>query len=247
MAAALSYSSQKHKHMQSNKLLIVEDDPNLGQILQEYLQVKGFDTHLARDGEEGLRTYRQNRFDLCLLDVMLPLKDGFTLAEEIRRQDKQTPIIFLTAKSLKEDTLQGLRLGADDYITKPFSLEELLLRIKAILKRTNQQTETRSPASNGKMEIGKFIFYPQQQSLHTGDKQINLTAKEAALLEMLIEHEGRTLNRSQALKAIWHDDSYFNARSMDVYITKLRKILKDDPELQILSVRGEGFKLVKLS
>lgn len=233
--------------MQNNKLLIVEDDPNLGQILQEYLQVKGFDTRLAQDGEEGLRTYQQTRFDLCLLDVMLPLKDGFTLAEEIRRQDKHTPIIFLTAKSLKEDTLQGLRLGADDYITKPFSLEELLLRIKAILKRTNQQEETKSSTGNGSMSIGKFTFYPQQQALHTDGKQINLTAKEAALLEMLIEHEGRTLNRSHALKAIWHDDSYFNARSMDVYITKLRKILKDDPSLQILSVRGEGFKLVKLS
>lgn len=233
--------------MQGNKLLIVEDDPNLGQILQEYLQVKGFDTRLAQDGEEGLRAYQQTHFDLCLLDVMLPLKDGFTLAEEIRRQDKQTPIIFLTAKSLKEDTLQGLRLGADDYMTKPFSLEELLLRIKAILKRTNQQVETKSAAADGPMEIGKFTFYPQQQSLHSGEKQINLTAKEASLLKMLIEHEGRTLNRSQALMAIWHDDSYFNARSMDVYITKLRKILKDDPSLQILSVRGEGFKLVKLS
>jgi DNA-binding response OmpR family regulator len=231
--------------MQNPKLLIVEDDPNLGQILQEYLQVKGFDTTLAQDGEEGLRAYQQNGFDLCLLDVMLPLKDGFTLAQEIRRQDKQTPIIFLTAKSLKEDTLQGLRLGADDYITKPFSLEELLLRIRAILKRTSSQPETKSNA-NSIMQIGSFTFYPQQQELRRGEKQLNLTAKEAALLKMLIEHEGQTLIRSEALKAIWHDDSYFNARSMDVYITKLRKILKEDPELQILSVRGEGFKLVKL-
>jgi DNA-binding response OmpR family regulator len=231
--------------MQNPKLLIVEDDPNLGQILQEYLQVKGFDTTLAQDGEEGLRAYQQNGFDLCLLDVMLPLKDGFTLAQEIRRQDKQTPIIFLTAKSLKEDTLQGLRLGADDYITKPFSLEELLLRIRAILKRTSSHREAKSTL-NGIMQVGSFTFYPQQQELRRGDKQMNLTAKEAALLKMLIEHEGQTLNRSEALKAIWHDDSYFNARSMDVYITKLRKILKDDPDLQILSVRGEGFKLVKL-
>ncbi|WP_017733116.1 response regulator transcription factor [Nafulsella turpanensis] len=230
--------------MQKAKLLVVEDDPNLGQILQEYLEVKGYETRLATDGEEGLKAYQQGQYDLCLLDVMLPLKDGFTLAEEIRKQDKQTPIIFLTAKSLKEDTLHGLRLGADDYITKPFSLEELLLRINAILKRAHPQPN-RQPA-NAPLQVGKFTFLPQQQELRLGEKQISLTAKEAALLKMLIEHEGRTLDRSTALKSIWHDDSYFNARSMDVYITKLRKILKEDPELQIMSIRGEGFKLVKL-
>ncbi len=231
--------------MQNAKLLVVEDDPNLGQILQEYLQVKGFDTRLETDGEAGLKAYKQEAFDLCLLDVMLPLKDGFALAEEIRQQDKHIPIIFLTAKSLKEDTLHGLRLGADDYITKPFSLEELLLRIGAILKRSKTPA-TSEAAADAPMQIGKFTFYPQQQELRLNDKQMNLTAKEASLLKMLAEQEGRTLNRTEALKAIWHDDSYFNARSMDVYITKLRKILKDDPELQILSVRGEGFKLVKL-
>ena len=230
--------------MQKAKLLVVEDDPNLGQILQEYLEVKGYETRLATDGEEGLRAYKQAHFDLCLLDVMLPLKDGFTLAEEIRKQDKQTPIIFLTAKSLKEDTLHGLRIGADDYITKPFSLEELLLRINAILKRSNGQPG-KKPA-DAPLPIGKFTFLPQQQELRLGEKQISLTAKEAALLKMLIQREGQTLDRSTALKAIWHDDSYFNARSMDVYITKLRKILKEDPELQIMSIRGEGFKLVKL-
>ena len=232
--------------MENPKLLIVEDDPNLGQILQEYLQVKGFDTQLAQDGEKGLQAYQQQDFDLCLLDVMLPVKDGFTLAEEIRRKDKDTPIIFLTAKSLKEDTLHGLRLGADDYITKPFSLEELLLRIKAILKRANRPSQAEPTSDNGPLQIGKFSFFPQQQELRIGSKRINLTAKEAGLLQMLIEHEGRTLNRSEALMAIWHDDSYFNARSMDVYITKLRKILREDPELQIISVRGEGFKLVKI-
>lgn len=230
--------------MQKAKLLVVEDDPNLGQILREYLEVKGYDTTLVTDGEEGLRAYRKARYDLCLLDVMLPLKDGFTLAEEIRKEDKHTPIIFLTAKSLKEDTLHGLRIGADDYMTKPFSLEELLLRISAILKRSNAQQE-KQPA-NAPLPIGRFTFFPQQQELRLGEKQISLTAKESALLKMLIEHEGRTLDRSRALKAIWHDDSYFNARSMDVYITKLRKILKEDPELQIMSIRGEGFKLVKL-
>ena len=231
--------------MQKPKLLVVEDDPNLGQILQEYLQVKGFLTRLEPDGEAGLKAYQEETFDLCLLDVMLPLKDGFALAEEIRQQDKNIPIIFLTAKSLKEDTLHGLRLGADDYISKPFSLEELLLRIKAILKRSKTQPEV-EPKADAPMQIGKFTFYPQQQELRLNGRQMNLTAKEAALLKMLADQEGRTLNRTEALKAIWHDDSYFNARSMDVYITKLRKILKEDPELQILSVRGEGFKLVKL-
>lgn len=231
--------------MEKPKLLIVEDDLNLGQILQEYLDVKGFQTYLARDGEEGFRAYQQQQFDLCLLDVMLPLKDGFTLAQEIRRTDKETPIIFLTAKSLKEDTLQGLRLGADDYMTKPFSLEELLLRIRAILKRTSRQ-QVEKPEEEGPLQIGKFTFYPQQQELRLDSKQISLTAKESALLKMLKDQEGHTLDRTTALKTIWHDDSYFNARSMDVYITKLRKILKEDPELQILSVRGEGFKLVKL-
>lgn len=231
--------------MQNPKLLVVEDDPNLGQILQEYLQVKGFQTRLETDGEAGLRAYRQEDFDLCLFDVMLPLKDGFSLARDIRQEDKNIPIIFLTAKSLKEDTLQGLRLGADDYISKPFSLEELLLRIRAILKRSRTQP-AEEPAADAPMRIGRFTFYPQQQELRLDDRQMSLTAKEAALLQMLAQQEGRTLNRTTALKAIWHDDSYFNARSMDVYITKLRKLLKEDPELQILSVRGEGFKLVKL-
>ena len=233
--------------MDKPKLLIVEDDPNLGEILQEYLQVKGFDTHLARDGQKGLEAFRQQPFDLCLLDVMLPVMDGFALAEEIGKEDRHTPIIFLTAKSLQEDTLQGLRLGADDYITKPFSMEELLLRIKAILKRTGRPAEDKKETGNGPMRIGKFTFYPQQQELRSDNKKLSLTAKEAQLLQMLIEREGRTLNRTEALMAIWHDDSYFNARSMDVYITKLRKILKDDPQLQIISVRGEGFKLVKIS
>lgn len=233
--------------MQKAKLLIVEDDPNLGHILQEYLQVKGFEARLAHDGEEGTKAFQEQSFDLLLLDVMLPRKDGFSLAKEIRQQDKETPIIFLTAKSLKDDTLHGLRLGADDYITKPFSMEELLLRIQAILKRSGRQQEQEQNNGSRPMKVGRFQFYPQQHELRLGEKQISLTAKEAALLKMLVEAEGQTLNRSQALKAIWHDDSYFNARSMDVYITKLRKILKEDPQLQILSVRGEGFKLVKIN
>lgn len=231
--------------MQKANILVVEDDPNLGQILQEYLQVKGYSTHLADNGLLGLQAFNQKAFDLCLLDIMLPQLDGFSLAEKIREQDQQVPIIFLTAKSLKEDTLNGFRIGADDYITKPFSLEEVLLRIKAILRRS-MSGATPPPATEGPMQIGQYVFMPQQQELKIEGESTSLTAKEASLLKMLAERKGQTLDRTEALKAIWHNDSYFNARSMDVYITKLRKLLRQDPRLQILSVRGEGFKLVEL-
>ncbi|WP_224995509.1 response regulator transcription factor [Cesiribacter sp. SM1] len=233
--------------MQKANILVVEDDPNLGQILQEYLQVKGYTTHLAVNGLLGLHAFEHNNFDLCLLDVMLPQMDGFTLAEKIRARNQQVPIIFLTAKSLKEDTLNGFRLGADDYITKPFSLEELLLRIQAILRRSSRGAAggTTAPAE-GPLQIGRYVFMPQQQELKIEGESTSLTAKEAALLKMLAERKGQTLDRTDALNAIWHNDSYFNARSMDVYITKLRKLLRQDPRLQILSVRGEGFKLVEL-
>ncbi|AHM60791.1 response regulator with CheY-like receiver domain and winged-helix DNA-binding domain [Flammeovirgaceae bacterium 311] len=230
--------------MQKANILVVEDDPNLGQILQEYLQVKGYTTRLAVNGLLGLHAFEQESFDLCLLDVMLPQMDGFTLAEKIRARNQQVPIIFLTAKSLKEDTLNGFRLGADDYITKPFSLEELLLRIQAILRRSSSAI---SATPEGPLQIGRYVFMPQQQELKIeGGESTSLTAKEAALLKMLAERKGQTLDRTEALNAIWHNDSYFNARSMDVYITKLRKLLRQDPRLQILSVRGEGFKLVEL-
>lgn len=231
--------------MQKAKILVVEDDPNLGQILQEYLQVKGYTIHLAVNGLLGLHAFEQETFDLCLLDVMLPQMDGFTLAEKIKERNEQVPIIFLTAKSLKEDTLNGLRLGADDYITKPFSLEELLLRIQAILRRSSRGAAVNTPAE-GPLQIGRYVFMPQQQELKIEGESTSLTAKEAALLKMLADRKGQTLDRTDALNAIWHNDSYFNARSMDVYITKLRKLLRQDPRLQILSVRGEGFKLVEL-
>jgi DNA-binding response OmpR family regulator len=232
--------------MQKANILVVEDDPNLGQILQEYLQVKGYSTKLAINGLLGLHAFEQERFDLCLLDVMLPQMDGFTLAEKIRTRDQQVPVIFLTAKSLKEDTLNGFRLGADDYITKPFSLEELLLRIQAILRRSSRGAAGATAAAEGPLQIGRYVFMPQQQELKIEGESTSLTAKEASLLKMLAERKGQTLDRTDALNAIWHNDSYFNARSMDVYITKLRKLLRQDPRLQILSVRGEGFKLVEL-
>ncbi len=228
--------------MKKEKLLIVEDDLNLGQILKEYLEAKGFDTHLCRDGEEGIITFRNQKFDLCILDIMMPKKDGFTLAKEIRLTDKHTPIIFLTAKSMKEDTLEGFKIGADDYITKPFSMEELLLRLIAILRRTGSLQNKHQNT----FQFGSFVFHYDQQMLNHGDKQQKLTSKESELLRLLCQNINHTLDRSAALKTIWKDDSYFNARSMDVYIAKLRKYLKKDDDIRILTIHGEGFKLVSL-
>lgn len=229
--------------MSKKKLLIVEDDENLGQILKEYLGIKGFDTSLARDGEEGLLVYQKTPFDLCILDIMMPRKDGFTLAREIRLLNKSIPIIFLTAKSMKEDTIEGFKIGADDYITKPFSMEELLLRIEAVLRRSaGTTTETKSVYN-----FGAFTFHYDQQLLVFGDEKQKLTSKESELLRLLCQNINQTLDRSAALKYIWKDDSYFNARSMDVYVAKLRKHLKKDENIQILTIHGEGFKLVSLT
>lgn len=229
--------------MRKKKLLIVEDDENLGQILKEYLEIKGFDCCLARDGEEGLSEYNQNSFDLCILDIMMPRKDGFTLAREIRLLNKSIPIIFLTAKSMKEDTIEGFKIGADDYITKPFSMEELLLRIEAVLRRSaGTKSEIKSVYN-----FGEFTFNYDQQLLIFGHEKQKLTSKESELLRLLCQNINQTLDRSSALKFIWKDDSYFNARSMDVYIAKLRKHLKKDENIQILTIHGEGFKLVSLN
>ncbi len=224
-----------------NKILLVEDDPNLGQILAEYLQLKGFEPVLCGDGEEGLAMYMTKQFDLCLLDIMMPKKDGFTLAKEIRSIDKSLPIIFLTAKTLKDDAIEGFRIGADDYITKPFSMEELLLRISAVLRRSSPQDNEEVNS----FHIGNFVFNFNDQTLSTDHEVLKLTTKEAHLLKLLCQNKNKTLNRSAALKIIWGDDSYFNARSMDVYITKLRKYLKIDERLNILTVHGEGFKLIE--
>jgi len=228
--------------MSKNRLLIVEDDKNLGQILREYLEIKGFETGLARDGEEGLTEFNAGNYDLCILDIMMPRKDGFTLAREIRLLNKQIPIIFLSAKSMKEDTIEGLRIGADDYVTKPFSMEELLLRIEAVLRRSKGIPELKSI-----YELGKFTFDYDQQLLQFADEQQKLTSKESELLRLLCQNMNQTLDRSAALKFIWKDDSYFNARSMDVYIAKLRKHLKKDESVKILTIHGEGFKLVSLT
>ncbi len=222
------------------KILIVEDDPNLGLLLQEYLSIKGYKADLGRDGDEGLSLFVKGQYDLCIFDVMMPKKDGFTLAKEIRMSDKEVPIIFLTAKSQKDDTLQGFRLGADDYMTKPFSMEELLARMQAIMRRKSghqiEQVKT--------FHFANYIFDYEHQSLIYDGDTTKLTGKESELLKMLCENLGKPVSRSFALKSIWGDDSYFNARSMDVYVTKLRKFLKAEEKVQIINLHGEGFKLV---
>jgi DNA-binding response OmpR family regulator len=224
------------------RLLLCEDDPNLGSLLAQYLGAKGYAVELRPDGQQGWEAYRQGGFDLLLLDVMMPLKDGFTLAREIRVKDDRTPIIFLTAKSMKQDTIQGFQSGADDYLTKPFSMEELLLRVSAVLKRSKGPTgATEVPREQ---VVGRFRFDVRKQVLVIDEQERKLTTKESDLLRLLCEHRNGLLSRNDALKHVWGDDNYFNGRSMDVYIAKLRKYLKDDPAVEILNVHGKGFRLV---
>ena len=206
------------------RLLLCEDDENLGMLLREYLQAKGYETELCPDGEVGYRVFTKNKFDLCVLDVMMPKKDGFSLAKDIRQNNSEIPIIFLTAKTLKDDILDGFKIGADDYITKPFSMEELTFRIEAILRRVRGKKNRDQTF----YKIGSFTFDTQKQILAHGEEQTKLTTKESELLTLLCSHANEILQRDFALKTIWVDDTYFNARSMDVYITKLRKHLKGD-------------------
>lgn len=223
------------------KLLVVEDDPNLGALLAEYLRVKGFEVDLRADGEAGLKAHAQGRYDLLLLDVMMPVKDGFTLAREIRRSDPHVPIIFLTAKSMKQDTIQGFQAGADDYLTKPFSMEELVLRVQAVLRRSaGLGLGAEEPRS---YTIGSYTFDVRKQLLRRGEEERKLTTKESELLRLLCLHRNGLLERRQALREIWGDDNYFNGRSMDVYIAKLRKHLRADPEVEIINIHGQGFRL----
>lgn len=224
------------------KVLVVEDDTNLGTILSEYLTAKGYDTVLATDGEKGFETFTNQTFNFVILDVMMPKKDGFTLAKDIRNINTEVPVLFLTAKSMKEDTIEGFRIGADDYMTKPFSMEELLARMKAILKRTGS---SQSEAENLKeFQLGKFTFNTTKRLLITDSEEHKLTSKESELLRLLCLNQNNVLDRTVALKSIWNDDSYFNSRSMDVYITKLRKYLKEDPAIEIMNIHGQGFRLV---
>ncbi len=223
------------------RILLAEDDENLGILLKEYLKAKNYETDLLPDGEKAFLSFQRNVYDLCIFDVMMPIKDGFTLAKEIRETNKTIPIIFLTAKSLKDDVLQGFKLGGDDYITKPFSMEELLFRIEAILRRTQSESKL---SGQSIYKLGKYTFDIQKQSLFSVDNTHKLTTKETELLKLLCDNMNDVLERNYALKTIWIDDSYFNARSMDVYITKLRKYLKDEPDIEILNVHGKGFKLL---
>lgn len=223
------------------KLLVVEDDPNLGDILKEYLEMKGYEPTLCRDGEEGWNKFKKDKYDLCLLDIMMPKKDGFTLAKEIKKVQENLPILFLTAKNQKDDIIEGLKIGADDYLTKPFSMEELLLRIRAILRRTQKSTEISALKT---YTFGDFVLHYDQQIIEGPEGKHRLTSKENELIRLLASEINKLVNRSHALKQIWGDDSYFNARSMDVYLSKIRKILKDDPKVQIITIHGEGFKLI---
>jgi len=225
------------------KIFMCEDDENLGMLLREYLQAKGFDADLFPDGEVGIKAFPEKKYDFCLLDVMMPKKDGFALAREIREINQEIPIIFLTAKNLKEDILEGFKVGADDYLTKPFSMEELLLRIEAILRRINGKKNKEVPV----YQIGIFVFDTQKQILINGDEITKLTTKESDLLAHLCANMNDILDREFAVNTIWkpHPDFYqFAARSMDVYITKLRKLLKDDPQLEIMNIHGKGYKLI---
>lgn len=222
------------------KILLCEDDENLGMLLREYLQAKGYSTVLSPDGEQGFKEFTKNKYDIAVLDVMMPKKDGFTLAQDIRQANADLPIIFLTAKTLKEDILEGFKIGADDYITKPFSMEELVFRVEAILRRVRGKKTKESTLYH----IGKFVFDTQKQLLTIGDQQTKLTTKENELLALLCSHANEILQRDFALKTIWIDDNYFNARSMDVYITKLRKHLKDDDQIEIINIHGKGYKLI---
>jgi DNA-binding response OmpR family regulator len=232
--------SKKEISMADIRILLAEDDNNLGSLLKEYLVIKGYKADLYSNGNKAYKGFLKEHYNLCLLDVMMPEKDGFTLAKEIRQINSDIPIIFLTAKSLKQDVLKGFSIGADDYITKPFSMEELLFRIEAILRRTEQLQNKIQDI----YQLGKYTFDTKKQTLSIDNKVQKLTTKEAELLKLLCTNHNKVLERNFALRTIWFDDNYFNARSMDVYITKLRKYLKEDPSIEIINVHGKGFKLI---
>jgi DNA-binding response OmpR family regulator len=226
--------------MSQKKILLLEDDPNLGFVLQEQLESSGFRVLLRTNGEEGTVAAQKGKFDLCIVDVMMPKKDGFTFAREFRARDSSTPIIFLTAKSLKEDRIEGFKVGGDDYVTKPFSMEELLLRIQAVLKRSSGHEQS---AKSLKIKFGKFTLDEGSQTLLSKSGKQVLTAKEAQVLSLLCHNLNAVVLRNDILKSIWSDDSYYNSRSLDVFISKLRKYLAGDSSLKILSVHGKGYKL----
>jgi len=224
------------------KILLCEDDTNLGMVLKNYLELNDYEVILERDGRLGLAAFQREKFDICLLDVMMPNMDGFTVAEEIRDINPDVPLFFLSAKTMKDDIIQGYKLGADDYITKPFDSDVLLLKIKAILKRNE---ELHKEEANAEFDLGKYHFNPRLRELIVNGKTQTLSPKENELLKMLSEYKNDLLPREAALKKIWGSDTYFNGRSMDVYIAKLRKYLKEDAKLEIVNIHGNGFRLVE--
>ena len=228
---------------ENKKILLVEDDPNFGSILKDYLILNDFEVTLAKNGMEGFEKFKKDTFDLCILDVMMPYKDGYTLAKEIREKNKEVPLIFLTAKSMKDDVLKGYKVGADDYLNKPFDSEVLLMKIKAIIQR--KSSEVKADATKFEFIIGNFHLNSKLRFLTYKDTEpIKLSPKENELLKMLAIYENDLMPRELALTKIWRDDNYFTSRSMDVYIAKLRKYLKMDDEVEILNIHGEGFRLV---
>ena len=232
----------------NNRILLVEDDQNFGDVLRSYLEMHDYNVTLATDGEAGLASHKKGEFDLCIFDVMMPKKDGFTLAKEVREKDTEVPIIFLTARTMKDDVLKGFKIGADDYITKPFNSEELLLRIQAILKRSQQKEDPREEIKE--FEIGHYHFnFPLRiltfsNGIAEDDEKNKLSPKEAQLLRMFCMYKNDILPRSEALTKIWGEDNYFTARSMDVFVTKLRKYLKKDTNIEIVNIHGNGFQLL---
>ncbi|MEN0046133.1 MAG: response regulator transcription factor [Bacteroidota bacterium] len=231
----------------TNKILLVEDDQNFGDVLRSYLEMHDYDVTLATDGVQGLDKFNKSKYNLCIFDVMMPRKDGFTLAREIREKDTETPIIFLTAKTMKDDVIKGFKMGADDYISKPFNSAELLMRIQAILKRSQAKADPREDIKE--FNIGRFHFNFPLRILTldpdtTGAKKDKLSPKEAQLLRMFAMYKNDILSRSEALTKIWGEDNYFTARSMDVFVTKLRKYLKPDENIEIVNIHGNGFQLL---
>lgn len=224
--------------MASKKILLVEDDPNLGFVIKDNLSIKGYDVTLCKDGEEAEKSFHLNPFNLCIFDIMLPKKDGFSLARSVREKDKHIPIIFLSAKAMIADKLEGFQTGADDYMTKPFSLEELYCRIEVFLKRSRETENTESKV----FQIGKYEFNYTNLSLTTDSTLKSLTQKEADVLRLLYLNRDRVLKREEILNPIWGTDDYFIGRSMDVFISKLRKYLKEDPSIQIVNYHGVGFR-----
>ena len=227
----------------NKQILLVEDDVNFGTVLRDYLQMNGYKVVLARNGLEGFEKFQKNEFDVCILDVMMPYKDGFTLAKEIRSKDKSIPVVLLTAKSMKDDVLKGYKIGADDYLTKPFDADILLKKLEVLIQRTQKSVQKSKPKS--RIVIGDFIFNPRLRTLtYKKNTPTNLSPKENQLLLMLVETQNDLLSRNKALNEIWNDDNYFTSRSMDVYIAKLRKYLRDDASVEIANIHGEGFRLI---